>query len=86
MSHLICAFIFIFNIKVLLILDTKFQPNKPSCSGENADFIGLTIFSIGNHLEFLTRLNYTILKPWSLIILHVKFEIHGCSGLRDYVI
>ena len=52
-----------FNIKVLIILHTKFQPNIPSHSGENADFIGFTIFSNGNLLEFLTRLNYTILKP-----------------------
>ena len=25
-----------------------------------------------------------ILKPWSLIMLHMKFKIHGCSGLRDW--
>ena len=74
-----------FNIKVILILHTKFQPNTLSCSGENADFIGFAIFSIGSHLEFSTRLNFAILKPWSLIMLHVKFEIHGRSGLRESV-
>ena len=70
------------NIKVLLILHTKLQPNIPSRSGENDDFISFAIFSNGGHLEFLTRLNFTILKPWSLIMLHIKFKIHECSGLR----
>ena len=45
---------------------------------------GLTsfaIFSNGGHLEFSTKLSFTILKPCSLIMLHVKFKIHGCSGL-----
>ena len=69
-----------FNIKVLLLFHTKFQLNIPSCTGENADFIGFATFSIGGHLEFLIRLNFTILKPWSLMMLHVKFKIHGCSN------
>ena len=71
------------NIKVPLILHTKFQPNIPSRSGENEDFISFAILSNGSHLEFLTHLNFTILKPWSLIMLHMKFKIHGCSGLRE---
>ena len=71
------------NIKVLLILHTKFQPNIPIRSGENDHFISFAIFSNGSHLEFLTRLNFTILKTWSLIMLHMKFKIHGCSGLRE---
>ena len=25
----------------------------------------------------------TILKPRNLIMLHMKFKIHGCSGLRE---
>ena len=70
------------NIKVLLILHTKFQPNIRCGSAENADFNGFTIFSIGGHLELSTRLNLSILKSWSLIMLHVKFEVHGCSGLN----
>ena len=40
------------NIKVLLIIHTKFQPNIPSRSGENADFISFAIFSIVGHPEF----------------------------------
>ena len=71
------------NIKVLLILHTKFQPNIPSRSGEIGVFNSFAIFSNGGHLEFLTRLNFTILKPWNLIMLHMKFKIHGCSGLRE---
>ena len=71
------------NIKVLLILHTIFQPNIPIRSGENDDFISFAIFSKGGLLEFSTRLNFTILKPWSLIMLHMKFKIHGCSGLRE---
>ena len=70
-------------MKVLLIHHTKFQLNIPSHSGENDDFISFAIFSNSGHLEFSTRLNFTILKPWSLIILHLKFKIHGCSGLRE---
>ena len=71
------------NIKVLLILNTKFQLNIPSRSGENGDFNIFAIFSKGGHLEFSTRLNFIILKPWILIMLHTKFKIHECSGLRE---
>ena len=44
------------NIKVLLILHTKFQPNILICSEEKDDFISFAIFSNGGHLEFSTRL------------------------------
>ena len=71
------------NIQVLHILHTKFQPNIPNRSDENVDFISFAIFSIGSHLEFSTRLNFTSIKSWHLIMLHMKFEIHGCSGLRE---
>ena len=71
------------NIKVLLILYTKSQPNIPTRSGENGNFNSFAIFSYGSHLEFSTRLNFTILKPWSLIRLHMKFKIHGYSDLRE---
>ena len=68
---------------VLLILHTKFQLNIPSRSGENDDFISFGISSNGGHLEFSTEVNLSILKPWILIMLHMKFKIHGCSGLRE---
>ena len=67
------------NIKVLLILHTKSQLNILSRSGEKGDFNSFAIFSNGGHLEFSTRLNFIILKLWSLIMLHMKFKIHGCS-------
>ena len=70
-------------MKVLLTLHTNFQLNIPNCSGENDNFISFTIFSNDGHLEFSTRLDFTILKPWSLIMLHMKFKIHGCSDLRE---
>ena len=54
-----------------------------SRSRENDEFISLAIFSNGGDLEFSTRLNFTILKPWSLIMQHMKFKIHGCSGEED---
>ena len=78
--QIFCTFI-PFNIKVLFILRTKVQPHTPSHSGENSNFISFAIFSNGGHLEFSVRLNFTIQRSWSLIMLHVKFEIHGCSGL-----
>ena len=66
-----------------LIPYTNFQLTIPNCSRENDNFISFTIFSNGGHLEFSTQLNFTTLKPWSLIMLHMKFKIHGCSGLRE---
>ena len=65
------------------MLHTKFQLNILIHSGENDDFISFTIFSNSGHLEFLTRLNFIIRKPWSLIMLHIKFKIHRYSGLRE---
>ena len=65
------------------MLYTKFQPNILSGSGGKVDFISFAIFSNGGHFEFSTRLNFTILKPWSLIKLHIKFKIHKCSVLRE---
>ena len=81
-------FFFIFisiNIKVRLILQTKFQPNISSRSGGNSYLISFAIFSDDDHLEFSTRLNFATLKPWSLIMQHMKFKIHGCStcSLRE---
>ena len=49
--------------------------NKPF--QKKVDFNGFNIFNISDHLGFLTRPNFISLK------LHVKFEIHGCSGFRE---
>ena len=64
------------------MLYTKFQPNVSSSSGEKVDFSGLAIFINSGHFLFSTRLNFIILKPCSLVMLHVKFENHGCSDFR----
>ena len=48
--------------------------------------LNLLVFAmlgISGHLQFSTRLNSTVLKPWSLIMLLVKFEIHECRSLRE---
>ena len=74
------------NIKVLLILHRKFQLNMSSRSEETGDFNSFAILSNGGHLEFWTRLNFILLKPLDLIMLHMKFKIHGYSGLREKVI
>ena len=71
------------NFKILLILHAKFKLNMPCCSGENGAFNSFAIFSNGGHLEFSTQLKFIFLKPWSPIMLHMKFRIHGCSGLRE---
>ena len=72
--------------KVPVILHIKFQPYILSHSGEKVDFNDFTIFSIGGHLGFSTMLTFSGLKSCSLIMLHVKFEIHGCSGFREKVV
>ena len=64
----------------------RFQLNILRCSGENGDYNSFAIFSNDGHPEFSTRLNFTVLRPWSLTILHMKFKIHGYSGLKEYVI
>ena len=67
------------------MIHAQYQPNIPSQSGQKVDFIGFATFSISSHLRFLIRLNFLILKPSSLIMLHVKFKNHRCSGFREIV-
>ena len=77
-------FILIFlNNKFPLVIHAKFQPNIPSRSGEKVYFIGVAIFSTGSHLGFSTRVNFLILKPFSLIMPHLKFDNHGRSGFNE---
>ena len=62
------------------MLYTKFQPNISSGSGEKVDLVVLlflAIFFIPEQPEFI------ILKPFSLVMLHVKFKNHGCNGFRE---
>ena len=65
------------------MLYTNFQSNLPSGTGDKVDFGGLAYLSNIGHFLFPTSLNFIILKPCSLIMLHVKFENHGCSGFRE---
>ena len=37
-------------------------------------------------LDSSTWPNFTILRPWSQVMLHVKFENHGTSGFREEVV
>ena len=46
--------------------------NKLSRFGENVSFYDFAIFSMSGHLEISTNLNYTILKPCSLIICKLR--------------
>ena len=59
------------------MLYTKFQPNTSCGSGEKVDFIGVAISSNSGHFSFSTRLNFIILKPCSLVMLHVKLKTMG---------
>ena len=60
-----------------LYLHVNQKSDDDDDSGEKVDFNGFAIFSISGHLVISTRLTFTGLKPCSLIMLHVKFEIHG---------
>ena len=46
----------------------------PSEFGEKVDFIDVAILSISDQLGFSARLNFIILKPCSLTLLHLTFE------------
>ena len=48
-QQIFLAFIFL-NIKVRLMIGTKFQPNILSRSEEKVDFIGCVIYGSGCHL------------------------------------
>ena len=61
------------------MLHTNDQPNIPSGSGERVCFVGFAIFSYGGQLGLLIGLHLTVLKPCSLVMLHVKFENHGVA-------
>ena len=58
----------------------------PNGSGEEVYFLVFAIFSNNSHLGFLTWPNFIILKPWSLIILHVEFDNNWCNGFREKVV
>ena len=77
MTKLGYRFFFIFtilNTYISLIFHAKLQPKISSGSGEEVDFVVFAIFSNSGHLGYSTQLNFTILRPWSQVMLHVKFE------------
>ena len=83
-----CDLILLIDFFILIILKIKvqlpgnalyiIQPNISSGSGEKVNFSGLALFSNSGTFCFSTRLNFIILKPCSLVMLHVKFENRRC--------
>ena len=69
---------------VQLMLFTKFQPNISSGSAGKVDFSGLAILATAAIFDSRpVCMHVIILKPCSLVMLHVIFENHGCSGFRE---
>ena len=64
------------------MFQSNLKPIISNGSGEKVDFDGFAIFSNGRHLGFLTLPKFIVLKPWSLIILQVKFDNNCLSGFR----
>ena len=53
----------------------KFQPNIPSGSGVEADFVIFAFFRNSGLLGYSTLIfNFTILRHWNQVKLYVKFE------------
>ena len=52
-------------------------------SGEKVDIVIFAIFSNGGHLGYSTRLNFIILRPWSQVMLHIKFEKCRCNSFIE---
>ena len=76
-------FIFtILNTYVPLIFHAKTQPKISNGSGGEVDFIIFAIFSNGSHLGYWIP-NFTILRPWSQTMVHVKFENCRLSGFIE---
>ena len=65
-----------------LMLYAIFQLNIFSGSGGKFDFSGLAISSNSGHIDS-DQPEFIILQPYSLVMLHVKFENHRCSGFRE---
>ena len=64
----------------------KFQPSISSGSGKEADFVIFTIYSNSSHLLILGYSilpSFTILKPWSQVMLHMKLENCRSSVLTE---
>ena len=77
-----------YDSKYLFFIDTPCQNSAKisSGSGEEADFNIFAIFSNSGYLGYLICPNFIILRPWSLIMLHVKFDNNWCYGFREKVV
>ena len=65
-----------------LIRNANVSPIVPIVSGE-VDFVTFAVYSKGGHLGYSTSPNFTILRTWSQVILHVKFENCRSSGFIE---
>ena len=73
----------ILNTFVVLISSAKIQLIIFSGSGGEVGFVIFFFFanfSNGGHLRYSTWPNFTILRLWSQVMLHVKFESCRSSG------
>ena len=64
----------ILNTYVSLIFHPTILPKISSGSEEEVDFVVFAIFNNSGHLGYSTLSNFTILRPWRQVMLHVKFE------------
>ena len=69
----------ILNTYVSLIFHAKVQPKIFSGSREEVDSVIFAIFCNRSRLGYSTLFDFTILKLWSLIMLHVKFNNNWCN-------
>ena len=59
---------------VSLIFHAEIQPKISSGSGEEVDVVIFAIFNYSGNLGYSTCPNFTVLRPGSQVMLHVKFE------------
>ena len=88
MTKLCYRFFFIFTILntctyVSLIFHTKIQQKMSSGSGEEVYFVVFAIFSNSSHLGYSTGPNFTIQRPWSQVMLHVKIDYCRSSSFIE---
>ena len=68
------------------MLPAKYQPNRPSGSGEEDFWRVFTIFGHGGHLEFRIKSILSIFRSPSAWMLHMKFGYIWPSGFRGEVV
>ena len=68
------------------MFQTNIQPITPNGFVKEVYFVVFAIFSNGGHIWYLTGPNFIILQPWSLIMLHVKFDNSWYNGFRERIV